>query len=132
MAFDSPDGGGLSDVLWAGNCWIPHHGPGVKGLRIHFILTDAQIYVFMVDTFWTECLFTFPHYLVYPSEPDEENREDIECSTSEDDDDDEDDNMEQMLAADKAAAASAIVASRLAATSYSATERPSMLQGISW
>ena len=131
MAFDSPDGGGLSDVLWAGNCWIPHHGPGVKGLRIHFILTDAQIYVFMVDTFWTECLFTFPHYSVYPSEPDEENREDIECSTSEDDDDD-DDNMEQMLAADEAASASAIVASRLAATSYSATERPSMLQGISW
>ena len=73
----------------------------------------------------SKCLLYFSHfYSVYPAEPDEVDRDDTEFSSRpDDDDDDEDDDT------DEPASASAF-ASRPAATSISASERPSKPQGI--
>ena len=69
----------------------------------------------------SKCLLYFSHfYSVYPTEPDEVDRDDTEFSSRPDDDDDD---------TDEPASASAF-ASRLAATSISASERPSKPQGI--
>ena len=75
----------------------------------------------------SKCLLYFSHfYSVYPTEPDEVDRDDTEFSSRPDDDDDDDDDEDDT---DEPASASAF-ASRPAATSISASERPSKPQGI--
>ena len=76
----------------------------------------------------SKCLLYFSHfYSVYPTEPDEVDRDDTEFSSRPDDDDDDDDEDDDDT--DEPASASAF-ASRPAATSISASERPSKPQGI--
>ena len=81
----------------------------------------------------SKCLLYFSHfYSVYPTEPDEVDRDDNEFSSRPDDDDDDDDDDEdddEDDDTDEPASASAF-ASRPAATSISASERPSKPQGI--
>ena len=81
----------------------------------------------------SKCLLYFSHfYSVYPTEPDEVDRDDTEFSSRPDDDDDDDDDDEdddEDDDTDEPASASAF-ASRPAATSISASERPSKPQGI--